>query len=182
MAVFDLGEKKSHEIWELRSMQAATLPVKISLTKQRLREWVEHYGLDKVYISFSGGKDSTVLLHIAREMYPSIKAVFFDTGLEYPEIREFVRSYENVDWVRPDMNFRDVIAKYGYPFISKEVGECVFGARKYLTKLQEELASRQSVSQSVSPCRMNITSADLREQANIRSLNIRSRGVRLKLS
>ena len=131
-------------------MQAATLPVKISLTKQRLREWVEHYGLDKVFISFSGGKDSTVLLHIAREMYPSIKAVFFDTGLEYPEIREFVRSYENVDWVRPDMNFKDVIAKYGYPFISKEVGECVFGARKYLTKLQEELASRQSVSQSVS--------------------------------
>ena len=92
MVVFDLGEKKGHEIWELRSMQAATLPVKISLTKQRLREWVEHYGLDKVFIAFSGGKDSTVLLHIAREMYPSIKAVFYDTGLEYPEIREFVRS------------------------------------------------------------------------------------------
>ena len=117
--------------------QAAPLEIKVKMTQQRIREWVNHWGEDGVYISFSGGKDSTVLLHIAREMYPGLKAMFIDTGLEYPEIREFVRTFDNVDIVRPKMNFRQVIEKYGYPFISKEVSECVYGARKYLTQLLE---------------------------------------------
>ena len=65
-----------HERWELQSKQAAPLNVKIALTKQRIREWVYEYGEDGVYVSFSGGKDSTVLLHIVRELFPNIPAVF----------------------------------------------------------------------------------------------------------
>ena len=127
-----------HEIWELQSMQAAPLSTKVALTKQRIREWVDEYGEDGVYVSFSGGKDSTVLLHIAREIYPDIKAVFSDTGLEFPETREFVKQFDNVDWVKPKMSFVEVINKYGYPMISKEVSECVWGARKYLTQVIEQ--------------------------------------------
>ena len=122
----------------LRYLQSLPLNLKVSLTKQRIREWVNHYGIDGVFVSFSGGKDSTVLLHIAREMYPEIKAVFADTGLEYPEIREFVRQFDNVDWIRPKISFRQAIEKYGYPFISKEVSECVYGARKYLASILNE--------------------------------------------
>lgn len=122
----------------LRYLQSLPLNLKVSLTKQRIREWVNHYGIDGVFVSFSGGKDSTVLLHIAREMYPKMKAVFADTGLEYPEIREFVRQFDNVDWIRPKISFRQVIEKYGYPFISKEVSECVYGARKYLASILNE--------------------------------------------
>lgn len=114
-------------------MQALPLKVKILLTKARIRDWVNEYGTDGVYISFSGGKDSTVLLTIAREIYPNIKAVFSDTGLEYPEIRDFVRTWDNVDWVRPKKTFRQVIEEYGYPFISKEVSERVYYAQRYLT-------------------------------------------------
>lgn len=77
----------THTLQELKIRQALPLEVKINMTKIRLREWVNYYGLDGVYISFSGGKDSTVLLHIARSIYPDIKACFVDTGLEYPEIR-----------------------------------------------------------------------------------------------
>ena len=127
-----------HDKWELQSMQASPLSVKVSLTKQRIREWVNAWGIDGVYVSFSGGKDSTVLLHIAREMYPDIKAVFINTGLEYPEIVQFVKTFDNVDIIRPKMSFRQVIEKYGYPFISKEVSECVYGARKYLTAVLAE--------------------------------------------
>ena len=119
-----------HTIEELYQWQALPLNIKIRMTEERIREWVREYGIDGVYVSFSGGKDSTVLLHMAREMYPNIKAVFVDTGLEYPEIREFVKAFDNVDWLRPKMNFRQVIEKYGYPFISKEVSECVDGARR----------------------------------------------------
>ena len=89
--------------------------------------------------SFSGGKDSTVLLHIAREMYPDIKALYCDTGLEYPEIRSFVKTFDNVDWLRPKMGFKKVCEKYGFPLISKEVSECVYGARKYLTSIMDEM-------------------------------------------
>lgn len=127
-----------HELWELQSMQVAPLNAKIAMTKQRIRDCVNEFGVDGVYVSFSGGKDSTVLLTIAREMYPDIKAVFVDTGLEYPEIREFVKTWDNVDWLKPKMNFKQVIEKYGYPFISKEVSEAVWGARKYLTHLIDQ--------------------------------------------
>lgn len=137
----------SHTIQDLKIRQALPLEQKILMTKARLREWVNYYGLDGVYVSFSGGKDSTVLLHIARELYPDIKAVFVDTGLEYPELREFVKTFDNVDIIRPKMNFKQVIEKYGYPFISKEVSECVYGAKKYLTELTKSdkiLTDRQT--------------------------------------
>lgn len=117
---------------QLKSMQAAPLDVKVLLTKQRIREWVNEFGLDGVYVSFSGGKDSTVLLHIVREMYPSVPAVFCDTGLEYPEIRDFVRTFDNVEWLKPKMTFRQVIEKYGYPFLYKIAANRVKYGQKYV--------------------------------------------------
>ena len=125
-----MGNK--HVISDLYQMQSLSLRAKIGMTKRRINEWVDMYGEDGVYVSFSGGKDSTVLLDIARQLYPNIKAVFVDTGLEYPEIRLFVKTVSNVDWIRPKLTFRQVIEKYGYPFISKEVSECVYGATKFL--------------------------------------------------
>ena len=129
---------------ELQMLQALPLEVKVRKTEDRIKEWVDEYGVDGVYVSFSGGNDSRVLLHIARRLFPGIKAVFIDTGLEYPEIREFVRGFDNVDWLRPKMNFKQVIEKYGYPFISKEVSECVDGARKYIRILTDRQTDRQT--------------------------------------
>lgn len=127
-----------HTLQDLQELQALPLQLKIRLTKQRIREWVNHYGEDGVYVSFSGGKDSTVLLNLVREDYPDVPAIFCNTGLEYPEIVQFVKSFENVEIIRPKKNFRQVIQDYGYPFISKEVSECAYGARKYLTKVLAE--------------------------------------------
>lgn len=117
------------DIMTLRMRQAMLLEDKIRFTKRRIKEWIEYYGEDNVYISFSGGKDSTVLLDIARELYPNVKAMYVDTGLEYPEIKEFVKTFDNVDIIRPKMMFNKVIEKYGYPIISKEVSECIYQAR-----------------------------------------------------
>ena len=133
-----------HTISDLYQMQSLPLSAKIRMTEYRIREWVEYYGYDGVYISFSGGKDSTVLLDIARKMYPKIGAVYVDTGLEYPEVREFVKQYENVEIIRPKMNFRQIIIKYGYPMIGKEVAGCVYGARRYVEKLMEREKSAKS--------------------------------------
>lgn len=129
-------------IADLKIMQALPLQVKVAMTMQRIRDWVSEYGVDGVYVSFSGGKDSTVLLNIVRSMYPSVEAVFVNTGLEYPEIQQFVKTFDNVTILRPKMRFDEVICKYGYPVISKEVSECVGQARialkngRYIYRLQ----------------------------------------------
>lgn len=110
---------------ELKQLQALPLDLKIARTQQRIREWVRHYGVNGVYISFSGGKDSTVLLHIAREIYPELEAVFVNTGLEYPEIQKFAQSFPNVKVLYPEIPFYEVMAKRGYPLISKTVSHNV---------------------------------------------------------
>lgn len=114
---------------ELKLLQCLPLDVKIRKTQQRIREWVDEFGVEGVYASFSGGKDSTVLLDIIRQMYPDIPAVFADTGLEYPAIRAFVFMHGNTTIIKPDLTFRDVIKQYGYPVIGKEVAEYVWVAR-----------------------------------------------------
>lgn len=119
---------------DLRYFQSMPLEIKLGLTRNRIREWVRQYGVSGVYVSFSGGKDSTVLLHIVREMYPDIEAVFVNTGLEYPEIQKFVKTFDNVTILRPAMRFDEVIKKYGYPLISKEISECVDQGRKALER------------------------------------------------
>lgn len=90
---------------DLSVMQAWPLERKIRVTQAKIIEWYHHYG-GKVAVSFSGGKDSTVLLDLARRAFPDIPAVFVDTGLEYPEIREFVKTVPNVTWLRPEMPFQ----------------------------------------------------------------------------
>lgn len=113
---------------ELTRLQQLPLEDKIAITKIRIQEWYEHYN-GKVYVSFSGGKDSTVLLTIAREVYQDIPAVYVDTGLEYPEIKQHVKTFENVEIIRPKMSFREVLETYGYPVISKGVSDCIQGAK-----------------------------------------------------
>ena len=105
---------------ELIMLQSLPLDIKIAKSKRRIQEWVDYYGEDGVYISFSGGKDSTVLLDLVRQVNPNIPAVFVDTGLEYPETKEFVKTLDNVIILRPKMSFKQVIEKYGYPMVSKE--------------------------------------------------------------
>ena len=115
-------------IEDLKYLQSQPLERKINITITRIIEWYQRWN-GQVYVSFSGGKDSTVLLDIARRIYPDIEAVFVDTGLEYPEIREFVNTFDNVTTLRPKMSFKEVIEKYGYPVISKEVAKCLYYSR-----------------------------------------------------
>ena len=103
---------------DLKRRQGFPLDVKVRLTQMRVREWYEHFD-GKVYISFSGGKDSTVLRDIVKRMYPDVPAVFCDTGLEYPELRAF--AIKNADVVlKPEMTFKKVIEQYGYPVVGKK--------------------------------------------------------------
>lgn len=108
---------------DLMQKQSLPLEAKIILTQQRIREWYDHWD-GQVYISYSGGKDSTVLLHLVKDMYPDVPAVYVDTGLEYPQVRRHAMAHADVV-LRPAMRFDQVIKIYGYPVVSKEVAHAV---------------------------------------------------------
>lgn len=114
---------------EFRMISGYPLELKVAKTQARLYEAVREFGIDGIYISFSGGKDSLVLLHIARQIFPKVPAVYCDTGLEYPEIREFVKTFENVEIICPKKNFKQIILEYGYPIISKEQSSYIYDIR-----------------------------------------------------
>ena len=119
----------------LRQLQSLPLQAKITMAEQRIREWYEHFD-GNVCISFSGGKDSTVLTDLVHGMYPDGPLVFANTGLEYPEIQAFARSM-GAEFVRPKMSFSEVISTYGYPIISKEVAEAIHFARRIVPQSLE---------------------------------------------
>ena len=118
-----------HDAERLAELQALPLERKIQISQARIIEWYKYYK-GNIVVSFSGGKDSTVLLHLVRSIFPDVKAVFSNTGLEYPEIQQHVKNYNNIDIVTPSMRFDRVISNYGYPLISKEVAEAIYYARR----------------------------------------------------
>lgn len=118
-----------HSSDELKELQALLLDDKITLTKLRITEWYNHYN-GNVYVSFSGGKDSSVLMDIARDLFPDIKGVFVDTGLEFPEVKDHVKSFDNIVIIRPEKSFLQVIQDEGWVYPSKEVALDVYYRRK----------------------------------------------------
>ena len=120
----------------LCSLREMNLESKIIQTKFLIEQAVTEFGLDKVYISYSGGKDSTVLSHIAKTMYPDILHIFANTTNEYPETIEHIRweieeNKTNIVSVIPkDGNgeiwtFKKVVERYGYPMFSKRVSNAI---------------------------------------------------------
>ena len=80
-----------YTVKDLQTMQSWSLERKVRVTQLRIMEWYQHYN-GNVAVSFSGGVDSTVLLDLARRIYPDINAVFVNTTMEFPEIVKFVKS------------------------------------------------------------------------------------------
>lgn len=112
------------EVWQLKQRQGLPLNIKERYTERSIIDWYNFYS-GQVYVSFSGGKDSTVLLHQVRKYRPDVPAVFCDTGLEHPQIRDYVKRVENVIWMKPRISFNKVIDIYGYPAISKKVARFI---------------------------------------------------------
>lgn len=126
-----------------RKLQALDLEDKFLTTIEKIGQW-EIATRGNWYVSFSGGKDSTVLAYIAAKYLASYRTpphplhlLFCDTGLEYPEIRKFAMSFPDflqkrfptvtIDFQRrrPKKNFMKVVSEYGYPIIGKLVAQRV---------------------------------------------------------
>lgn len=129
----------------LLSYQSLPLEVKIKKSKLLIDEAIREFGIEKVYVSYSGGKDSTVLSHLIRQDYPDILHLFSNTTTEYPETLKHIlweqRENEmNLVQVRPidgngkPFNFKRVVNEYGYPMFSKGVANAIRTYRRALTQ------------------------------------------------
>lgn len=140
-----MAENK-HTMQELYQWQALPLNIKVRMTAERIRNWVNEFGEDGVYLSFSGGKDSTVLGHIIREVcgYKNIPFVFVDVPTQYPELKQFAQTFDNLVILKPKISFAQVCEQYGFPMFSKEISECVADSRKYIRILTDRQTDRQT--------------------------------------
>ena len=118
-----------HTKEDLKIMQAWPLSRKIMVTQTRIMEWYMRFE-GKVSVSISGGKDSAVLLDLARRCHPDIEAVYVNTGLDFPEVRRFAVETPNVTVIQPKMRFKEVVEKYGWCYPSKDVAHTIYYARK----------------------------------------------------
>lgn len=122
---------------DFKRMASWSLDEKIAHSKAVIELWIKAWD-GKVAVSFSGGKDSTALLHLVRQVYPECPAVFSNTGLEYPSIVKHVKSFDNVTIIRPKKMFRDVIAEYGYPLFSKRIAATIACAKRQYARVGKD--------------------------------------------
>lgn len=144
------GNKQSYTNEDLEIMQGWSLDRKIQVTQARIMEWYNRNNR-KCYVSFSGGKDSTVLADITSQvcLVFNCKLVlwFSDTGLEYPELRDHVKKFPQylkekynieveliMDYPKDRSGkriiFKDVILNEGYPILSKNISRQIGDVQK----------------------------------------------------
>ena len=68
----------AHTLSDLEQYQALPLKVKILMSKNRIRKWVNEYGASNVCVRMTFSPESLVLLHMVNEEYPSVKVAFSD--------------------------------------------------------------------------------------------------------
>ena len=145
------NKENKHTMNDLYQMQSLPLSAKIRMTQNRINGWVEEFGEDGVYVSFSAGKDSTVLADIVRNVcgYKNIPLVFIDVPTQYPELKQFAKTFDNLVILKPKISFAQVCEQYGFPMFSKEISECVADSRKYIRILTDRQTDRQTGRDSV---------------------------------
>lgn len=91
-----------------------------------IKDVINKHGEENFYLSFSGGKDSTILHYLLDMALPNnkIPRVFINTGIEYQAIVDFVKGLAEKDnrfvILQPTQAIKPMLEKYGYPFKSKQ--------------------------------------------------------------
>ena len=117
---------------------------------EKIKSVISTYGETNFYLSFSGGKDSTVLSWLIDYAIPGnkIKRVYVDTGLELNMIKDFVKKKQKEDEriiiIQPSKNVKKTLEEKGYPFKSKAHSDFVhrFQTRGKLKSVKQYLGER----------------------------------------
>ncbi len=122
--------------YKLAMLKSMPLNFKIIKSKQLIQEAIDRYGQDYIYVSYSGGKDSTVLSHLARDIHPNILHIFSNTTCEYPETLKQIKWEKEkngmnlliatpTDKYGERWNFKRVVEQEGFPMFTKEVANAI---------------------------------------------------------
>ena len=110
----------------------------------------KQYNLENnAYISFSGGKDSTILHYLIDLALPNnkIPRVFINTGIEYLDIVKFVKELATNDdrfvIIAPTKNVKETLETYGYPFKSKQHSHNVATYQRNVDKKELNLSLKR---------------------------------------
>jgi len=109
--------------WLVKEWMREPLNRKIERSQLKIKQFYDELE-GQVHVSTSGGKDSTVLLHLVRSLYPDVKAVHVAVP-RYPETAKFVKTIDNCEILIPTRSFKEIIGRWGYPVISKEVSVAI---------------------------------------------------------
>lgn len=101
---------------------------KINRSNAIVKEFVDILGLDNVFVSTSGGKDSACLSKLCKKLYPQIKHILFNTGLEYQATIELARK-QGAEIIPPSKSWFQFCEKEGYPVGSKQVSKRIHDVR-----------------------------------------------------
>lgn len=91
-----------------------------------IRDTINKYGEDTWCISYSGGKDSTVVSKLVDLAIPGnkIPRVYANTGIEWQKMVDHIKKQMEQDdrivMIKPQVNVKKVLEDYGYPFKSKQ--------------------------------------------------------------
>ena len=145
-----MGIEKIRQASIMKQRQSLPLEAKKIMSIKRIREWYDYYNGD-VYVAWSGGRDSTVLVDLVWSIYPDVPVVFSNTGLELKEIKKFVsyvaengmtsivngkRIYRKGKVVRvvPKKNFKRVIEEDGFALVGKKQAKMIRVLQGGMTK------------------------------------------------
>lgn len=101
--------------------------------KKKLIDIINHYKFKNILFSYSGGKDSTVVYHLLKELnlLDKINIVFSNTHMEFDAINEFIEKFDNVEIIEPKTALPLIYLKYGLPIHSKYTSEMIHRLQKH---------------------------------------------------
>ena len=116
----------------LRERQQWTLQQKIDHSLGVIEAFNAHFD-GQVFVSFSGGKDSCVMLSLVEMVLPQVPVVFIMTGCESPSVCRFIRQQQErhrIEIIKPEKTLRQVFSECGFPLVSKEVSHDIQAVRR----------------------------------------------------
>lgn len=112
-------------------LQSLPLDIKIAKTKLRIREAIEYFGVDGVYVPVSGGLDSGLLSYLVEQVQKemgiqkeAIPRVNANTRNEYPGVLKMARKLSDIEMTSLKSPY-EVWGAEGYPVASKKTSRMI---------------------------------------------------------
>lgn len=120
--------KMKIETWQLEQRLSLPLEAKIKMSLKRITDFYNAFE-GNVYVAIDG-KDSNVMLHLVRSIYPDVKAMHVLTGVGFPENTDQLGKLDNIEFTRPKTTFFKILKEGFIPFPTKQQAHFIHQAQR----------------------------------------------------